>query len=149
MKSEAAQQMSRNVKMGKAGEDHAGNLIRTLGVEMVEKVGTPFKIIKRGKNNWFQGIFGEKVSGDRRGIIPGSGRSVLIETKTIMDRNLQWSDFKVHQPERLSQHAELGGWSLLVWVHNSGIFIIEWPISDFHHGKSITPARAKKLDIRV
>lgn len=138
----------REAKLGKAGEEHAMNAIRGLGVEMVERIGTPFTILKTKPNHWYQGFFGEKVSGDARGVAPG-GRSVLVETKTIWGRNLRYSDLREHQPERLSQHAELGGWSLLVWVHNSGIFIFEWPISDFCNGKSITPTRAQSLDIRV
>lgn len=141
--------MSRGeAKLGKAGEQHAMNAVRALGVEMVEQIGTPFKIIKTGKNHWYQGIFGEKVSGDARGVLPG-GRSVLVETKTILDRNLQWGDLRPHQPGRLSQHAELGGWSLLVWVHQTGIYVMEWPISDFRRGKSITPECAQNLKINV
>lgn len=139
----------REAKLGKAGEEHAMNRVRALGVEMVEPIGTPFTIIKAGKNNWFQGFFGEKVSGDARGILCPEGRSVLIETKTIMDRNLQWGDLREHQPERLTRHTEYGGWTLLVWVHSSGIYIMEWPIRDFHHGKSITPSLAQELDIQI
>jgi len=138
-------------KLGKAGEEHAMRAVEALGVEMVERIGTPFKIIKTKiiyNSTWYQIVWGEKVSGDTRGILPG-GRAVLIETKTILDRNLRWSDLRPHQPGRLSQHAELGGWSLLVWVHSTGIYILEWPISDFYHGKSITPAIAQKLNIHV
>lgn len=144
--------MSRKeAKIGKAGENLAANRIRSLGIEMVEEIGTPFTIVKSKPNNWFQGFFGKKVSGDTRGVIPGTGRSVLVETKTIMDRNLRWSDLREHQPERLSQHAELGGWSLLVWVHHTGIYIFEWPIpeSDFRPGKSMTIEVAKRLEISV
>jgi len=138
----------REAKLGRAGEQHAANAVRSLGVEMVEEIGTPFTITRTKPGNWYQGFFGKKVSGDTRGVLPG-GRSVLVETKTILDRNLQFSDLRTHQPERLTQHAELGGWSLLVWFHSTGIYIMEWPISDFHHGESITPERAQTLNIRV
>jgi hypothetical protein len=138
-------------KLGQAGEQWAMAAVRGLGVEMVEGIGTPVKIIGtkviHGRK-WHQIVFGEKVSGDTRGVLPG-GRSVLVETKTIMDRSLRWGDLRPHQPERLSQHAALGGWSLLVWVHSSGIYILEWPISDFRHGKSITPERAQNLHVGV
>lgn len=134
-------------KLGKAGEELAMNAVRSLGVEMVERIGTPVKII-RTKGVWSQVVWGEKVSGDARGVLPG-GRSVLIETKTILDRNLQYGDMRPHQPERLSRHAELGGLSLLVWVHSSGVYVMEWPICDFRHGKSITPETAQRLNLRV
>jgi hypothetical protein len=138
-------------RIGKAGEDWAANAVRGLGVEMVEEIGTPVKIVRTKKlydGTWCKIVWGEKVSGDTRGVLPG-GRSVLVETKTILDRNLQWGDLRPHQPGRLSQHAELGGLSLLVWVHASGIFVMQWPISDFCRGKSITPERAQTLQIEV
>jgi hypothetical protein len=135
-------------RVGKAGEDWAANAVRALGVEMIERIGTPVKIVRTRPGGWVQVIWGEKVSGDTRGVLPG-GRSVLVETKTILERNLQWGDLRPHQPGRLSQHAELGGLSLLVWVHSTGIFVLEWPISDFRHGKSITPERAQELHIGV
>jgi hypothetical protein len=135
-------------QVGKAGEDWAANAVRALGVEMVERIGTPVKIVRTKPGGWVQIVWGEKVSGDTRGVLPG-GRSVLVETKTILERNLQWGDLRPHQPGRLSQHAELGGLSLLVWVHSSGIYVIKWPISDFCHGKSITPERAQELHIGV
>jgi len=134
-------------RIGKAGEDWAMNAVRGVGVEMVERIGTPVKIVGT-RGEWYRIKWGEKVSGDARGVLPG-GRSVLVETKTIRDRNLRWSDLRTHQPGRLSQHAELGGLSLLVWVHSTGIYVMEWPIRDFRHGKSITPALAQSLDIRV
>lgn len=138
-------------KRGKAGENWAANAVRAFGVEMVEEIGTPVKIVRTKKmpdGLWYKIVWGEKVSGDTRGVLPG-GRSVLVETKTILDRNLQWGDLRPHQPGRLSQHAELGGLSLLVWVHASGIYLMQWPISDFRHGKSITPERAKTLHLGV
>ena len=137
----------REQKIGKAGEEWAMARVRSLGVEMVERIGTPVKIVRTSKDKrWHQIVWGEKVSGDTRGVLPG-GRSVLVETKTILDRNLRWGDLRPHQPGRLSQHAELGGWSLLVWVHSTGIYVLEWPISDFRHGKSITIERAQSLNL--
>lgn len=136
-------------KIGKAGEEWAMNAVRALGVEMVERIGTPVKIVRTSPDKrWHQIIWGEKVSGDTRGVLPG-GRSVLVETKTILNRNLRFGDLRDHQPGRLSQHAELGGLSLLVWVHSSGIYILEWPIRDFRHGKSITPEDAQNLQFSV
>lgn len=150
----------RNQQIGKTGENLADIRLRAIGLEMVEKIGTPVilqslpkraisALRKTGVNASmvFRVIFGEKVSGDRRAVVPISGRSVLIETKTIFDRNLRWSDLRKHQPERLDRHTELGGLSLIAWVNETGVYIMKWPIQDFGPGKSITVDIAKKLDI--
>ena len=129
-------------QIGKHGQELAANALRAIGVEMVEQIGTPVILIPtKGSSHIFTVIWGEKVSGDHRGILPG-GRSVLAETKTILDRNLRWSDLRDHQPERLSLHNELGGLSLLVWVHHSGVYIMQWPVFGFERGKSLSPMSA-------
>jgi hypothetical protein len=71
----------------------------------------------------------------------------LAETKTILDRNLRYGDLRAHQPERLQMHANLGGLSLLVWVHHTGIYIMKFPIDGFEKGSSITVSQARELNI--
>lgn len=134
-------------QVGKAGQNIAASALRRLGILRVQKIGTPVKIIPRGKYGnqiTYQVIWGEKVAGDHHGILPG-GRSVLAETKTILDRNLRWSDLLEHQPEELSGHAADGGLSLLVWVHSSGVYVMQWPVPGFGPGGSITPQKAAAL----
>ena len=131
---------------GKAGEEQAASALRRFGCEMVEKIGTPVRLIPAKITGTYKVIFGEKVSGDHRAILPG-GRSVLAETKTILERNLTWSDLREHQPERLDQHADCGGLSLLVWVSSGGVFIMQWPIDGFGPGIGITIERAQELAI--
>lgn len=126
----------------------AESVLRSIGVEMVEKIGTPVTLLPAKAPGTYRVIWGEKVSGDRRGIIPGSGRSVLVEVKTIYDRNLRWSDMRDHQPGRLTEHAEHGGLSLLVWVHSSGVCVMRWPVDGFGPGKSIDETQAERSDIR-
>lgn len=136
-------------RIGKAGQEIAADALRRLGVECVEKIGTPVKVIPRGtyfKQTMYQVIWGEKVAGDHHGLLPG-GRAVLAETKTILDRNLQWSDLREHQPEALSRYAELGGLALLVWVHSTGVYVMRWPVPGFGPRKSISPERATELGI--
>ena len=133
-------------KIGKAGQEHAAAALRRAGVSMVEQIATPISLIPSGHNDGtFRVQWGERVSGDHRGILEGSGRSVLAETKTVLARNLQYSDLREHQPDRLTLHHELGGVSLLVWVHHSGIFIMRWPIAGFEPHTSITPERAELI----
>ncbi len=132
--------MKQQQQIGKHGQDLAAAALRQLGIEMVEQIGTPVHLIPVGNKHDpnFKVIWGEKVSGDHRGILPG-GRSVLAETKTILDRNLRWSDLREHQPERLGEHARHGGLSLLVWVHHTGVHVMRFPVLGFGPGESIPP----------
>jgi len=139
----------REQQTGKHGQILAAAALRRAGVEMVEQIGTPVKLIPMGKvrgRQVYQVIYGEKVSGDHRGLLE-DGTSVLAETKTIMDRNLRYSDLRDHQPGRLTEHHEHGGVSLLVWVHSSDIYVMRWPVPSFTKGKSITPEEASLLHI--
>lgn len=133
-------------RIGKIGQEQAAAALRRIGVNMVEKIGTPVKIIPARVKGTYTVVWGEKVSGDHRGILD-DGISVLAETKTIMDRNLVWSDLREHQPDRLDQHAEFGGVSLLVWVHSSGVYVMRWPVAGFGPRKSITPEQAAQIDV--
>lgn len=140
--------MSRIQKtIGDNGEKQAKSHLSGIGIEMLEKIGTPVKLSKI-LGHWhpkaFIVNFGEQVSGDHRGIMPG-GRSVLVEVKSYWDGNLQYSKLRPHQPDRLRKHAEWGGLSLLVWVHHSGIYVMEFPIEGFEKGKSLTPQRAAEV----
>lgn len=140
--------MRREQLIGKHGQNIAASVLSgRCGVNMVEQIGTPMKLIpvQSQRPNTYQVIFGEKVSGDHRGVI-GNGISVLAETKTIINRNLRFSDLREHQPGRLSEHVEYGGISLLVWVHGSDAYVMRWPIDGFEPGKSITHERAQELD---
>lgn len=124
-------------QIGKHGQDLAAAALRQLGIEMVEQIGTPVRLIPvNGAGGVYRVIWGEKVSGDHRGVLPG-GTSVLAECKTILDRNLRYGDLRDHQPGRLSEHAGHGGLSLLVWVHHTGVYVMRWPILSFGPGEGI------------
>ena len=140
--------MKREQRLGKRGQYTAAAVLSgRCGINMVEQIGTPVILIpvQSQRRNTYQVIFGEKVSGDHRGII-GNGISVLAETKTILDRNLRYSDLREHQPARLSEHADHGGISLLVWVADTSTYVMRWPIDGFVPGTSITPELAEELD---
>ena len=138
--------MKREQQIGKNGEQTARSVLDGLGLEMIEKIGTPVRLSKvpGARKDVYRVAFGEKVAADHRAMLP-DGRSVLIEVKTIDDRNLAWSDLREHQPAKLQQHAELNGLSLLVWVHFMDVFVMRWPIEGFGPGKGITPEQAQKL----
>lgn len=140
-----------NQQIGKIGQQQAASFLSgNVGLLMVEPIGTPAKYIPAHshRKDVFRVVFGEKVSGDHRALLP-DGSSVLIETKTVYDGNLTWSHLRDHQPERLSYHAGIGSAvSLLVWVHHSGIYVMRWEvdgIAGFGPRKGITAARAQEL----
>lgn len=131
---------------GKHGQILARSVLSGMGFQMIEEIGTPMRLIpvKSLRSNVYQVIFGEKVAGDHRALLP-NGRSVLIEVKTIYERNLVWSDLREHQPAKLSEHDLWGGLSLLVWVHDSGVYVMMFPVDGFGPGKGITAVRAAEL----
>jgi len=134
---------------GKKGESIAAGVLGRLGVHMVEEIATPIVIIKKrriGKFWWYRIKWRKKVSADHTGLL-SDGRRVLAEVKTV-EGNLVWTDFKPHQPGRLTMNAEYNGISLVVWVHSSGVKVIRWPIPEFKKGRGITPERADTLSIQ-
>jgi len=134
-------------RIGKRGQELAASALCRVGVLNVEKIGTPVKLIPHPRmKDYYRVIWDERVSGDHRGILPG-GRSVLVETKTIFERSLRWSDFREHQPGKLDAHHEAGGLSLVVLVNERGAHVLRWPIPGFGPGKSISQERAGDLDI--
>jgi len=141
--------MSRaNQQIGKHGQAQAASYLSGIGLLMVEEIGNPYRIIRKMSNGHYEVVFADLASGDHNARLP-DGSFVLIETKSVMDGNLTYSHLREHQPERLSRHASIG-WavSLLVWVHHSGIYVMQWEadgIEDFAPYKSITPQRAAVL----
>lgn len=141
-------------RQGAVGQSVATLALKTRGVCMPEEIATPVRLKPArkpvpGKQTPFFVTYGEKVSGDHRGILPG-GRSVLAETKSMSGERLVYSDLREHQPERLSEHAEYGGLSLLIWASQYGTFVMEWTDLleyGFGPGKGIGIADARKLDI--
>ena len=136
-------------KQGDVGQGVAALALSLAGVLQVEKIGTPVRLIPvpSARPNVYQVIFGEKVSGDHRGILPG-GRSVLAETKTHDEPTLPWSMLRPHQPERLTAHHDAGGLSLLVWVHCDTAYILRWPVPGFGPRGSIALDYAKRAALQ-
>lgn len=140
----AAYRGRRSQKKGKESEGLAEMLLRLKGVEMVEKIATPFVITDTRRDRygtWYRIVWEQKVSGDRRGILRG-GRRVLAEVKA-RKHNLQWSNFEDHQVEALNRNHELGGLSLVVYIHPTINVVMEWPIPGFGPGVGISPEEAE------
>lgn len=141
---------------GKQGEQIARLQLQLLGVEMLEKIATPVRVIdrkfirlpgRRIKEWWCRIVWGEKVSGDWRGVMPGGCR-VLAEVKFTENGRLTWSTFEDHQREALTQNHELGALSLVVWVTDYEPYVMRWPIIGLKPRKGIGIEEAKAQQLR-
>jgi penicillin-binding protein-related factor A (putative recombinase) len=110
---------------GKVGQDIAIMILRTMGVQMVEAISTPFVVTHRKKGGWIKIAYSEPVSGDINGIMP-NGIRVLCEVKA-RDRNLRKSDFEDHQLAALQENHNNFGISLVAWIHRDDNMILRWP----------------------
>lgn len=124
---------------GKVGEALTkAELIRN-GYRFVERVHTPWKVVRRvenGRSRIVGAVPEEKVSGDFRAVAPG-GRSVLVEAKFDGKDRVLWSDLEDHQIESLNDHRQAGGLSILSVVIGGRAWLLEWPVPDFGPGRSI------------
>jgi len=133
--------MRQQQKQGARGEEQAAAALTRLGVEMVVKVETPVRLV-RG-----QVIRHKKADADITGIYPATGQRVLAEVKTHDDNTLPWSEFRPHQPVRLSENVRCKGLSFVIWVHSAGVFVLTWPIPGFAPGASIALDYAKRFNL--
>lgn len=134
---------------GKEGEALARKVLRSRGVLMVEKIGTPVRLVPiKGVRNGYRVYWGDKVSGDMTGILP-NGVRVLAEVKVGAGDRISWTRLRAHQPERLDLNKEYNAVSLFVWVSDYGVFVLDWvyPNEDFGPGKNLRLDRARELDV--
>lgn len=141
--------MTNSAKKGKKGEGLAEERLAAMGFAFIEKVENAWNVMRGAGGSIVKAWPAAKVAGDFRAIIPPQGRSVLIEVKTTDKRNLRWSDFKEHQPGKLTEHHEAGGLSLIVWVRLDlkRQYVIRWPLPEemFRKGKSLSLEDAERL----
>lgn len=135
----------KNYKQGEVAQDLFEIRLRSLGVLMVERIHTPWKIVRHPVTRKIvNAIQMEKVSGDFRGILPG-GRSVLVEVKSC--EHLVFSAFADHQVNALNEHRETGGLSLIGWKWPTGDAILQWPIIGFIPRTSLPIEYAERFNI--
>lgn len=134
---------------GKAGEDAARLALASAGFKMIERIGTPVRLVKHPfVDGYFRVIYGERVAADFRAVGP-LGVSVMAEVKTV--DTLRWSDFRAHQPDALSEHEACGGVSLVAWVRDE-VYIMRWCdmlAAGFAPRKSLSVAQARALRVRA
>lgn len=126
----------KNKKTGELGEGFVKRELERRGFKMVERVHTPFTVIRRGDQ--IVGAFPkERVSGDFIAIQPLTGRKVLVEVKTKDEGTFPFSLLKDHQARALNENHICGGISLLALVRGIQTQIHEWPIEGFGPRKSL------------
>ena len=141
MTASAAALGRQNHKEGDIGQAVARYTLQRMGIQMLEPVHTPWKVMFQntgGRRKVVNAFPVEKVSGDFRGVAPG-GRSVLVEVKSRSTRDtFRWSDLEPHQRDALQLHHELGGLSLVCWVIDNGeCLVMAWPLP-LAKGKSLS-----------
>lgn len=133
----------RNRKSGEDAQDLVANRLTHAGLVMVEPVETGFRLQRKFDSaTRTSRIIGAspaaRVAGDFRAVVPGTGRSVLVEVKWRQDGQLSLSDFEAHQGRALTTHGAAGGLSLVAWVTPAGVELLAWPIAGLVKGKPLT-----------
>lgn len=124
-------------RRGSSGEKEADKALAEYGVKMIRAVGKNVLLIPVDtKQALYRVRFIGKLEGDRRGLLD-NGRSVLVEVKNYSSETLPYSALQKHQHAALLEHHQLGGLSLLVWVHNGDARIYEYPIDGYQPRKSL------------
>ncbi len=138
----ASYRSKRNQAVGEFSQDMVRHHLERMGFKMVERVHTPFTVIRRlGR---VVGAFPkEKVSGDFIAIQPLTGRKLLCEVKSRESGVFPWSMMEDHQRRALDENHICGGISMLALWCGGKIDVRIWPVLDFGPGKSLKMTRAK------
>lgn len=127
---------SDNRKQGAAGESEAKKELEKRGVSDVQFTPVEWVIIRGASGKIVKAFPKRKAPTDLSGIIAGRGWFVKAEVKTC-DGTLPYSMLEKHQHEALQRHHDLGGLSLVVWVHDGIVSVMRYPIAGFRKYTSI------------
>jgi len=131
-----------NKKSGDAGEQVAMIQLAMMGVRMLRKIHTGWKIVRWINRQKFTAIVvpHKKVSGDINGVLPPSGRRVLCEVKTFEGKSFTWTRLTDGQHENLLENMQLGGLSLICWITMGECIVMDYSAmlqAGFKKGKGI------------
>jgi len=129
---------SANRKQGAAGENEAKKELEKRGVSDVQFTPVEWVIIRGASGRIVSAFPKRKASTDLSGIIAGTGRFVKAEVKT-RDGSLPYKMLDDNQHAALQRHHDLGGLSLLVWVHDGIVSVMRYPVAGFRFRTSIKP----------
>lgn len=132
---------SRNRKAGAAAEVLTHYELQRLGVCRVRKLEVGWGIVRNRSGKIVSAYPLERIDGDFSGILP-DGTAVLVETKKRSDK-LVYSALENHQVQALNDHADHNGLSLLAWVNDDDVYVMQWPIDGFESGTSLDAEQAQ------
>jgi hypothetical protein len=124
-----------NAIRGDQAQEAVGMALRHLGLRMVERIETGWKVERR-QGRIIGAVPIARVHADWTAVMPG-GRSVRCEAKKREDDQLSLADFERHQIKALDDHHVLGGLSLVGWRTSGGIEILAWPIAGLVLGRPL------------
>ena len=128
---------TRNQQKGAIGESIAHRALIRLGFMFVHPIATPYSITRGRNGRVIAAAPSAKVAGDFRAIW-GRGQSVLVEVKNHDGPRLTYSTLEKHQHEALAMHQQLGGLSLLIWIHKLEAYVMDYPVAAFKPRTSIS-----------
>jgi hypothetical protein len=140
-----------NQKRGYITEELAHAQLERLGVHMVDKLHTGWRLVRwiDRRRKLAQVAPHVKVRGDHTGILKG-GRRVLAETKSHDGDTLPFGTLKKHQHAALTENAQLGGLSLVVWITDT-LWVMDYSLlvaDGWEKYKSIDADRAARCEWR-
>ncbi len=140
-KIQAKQKAALSNALGEHGHALIEHRLRALGFGQIERIETGYR---RRAGRY---VACRRVAGDIRAVVPGSGRSVLVECK-FRDDLLPFHALAKHQEQALRMHHQLGGISILGWTSRKGVLILQFPIQGFGPGVALTWEHAAPLNLK-
>lgn len=126
--------------------DHAQQLVayalRAAGFGMIQPIATPWRVTRhydpKTKTSKIVGASPKgAVFADFMAVVPGTGRSTIVEVKLRADGSLALWHLAAHQIRALDEHGRLGGLSLVAVVCGPAVHLLEWPIPGLAKGSPI------------
>jgi hypothetical protein len=130
---------------GEAGELLVRAALQKIGLKQIEKIHTPWRIIRDDKGKVIDAVPLEKVEGDFVAIDPNTGKKVLVESKWRQFPRLAYGDVKIHQHRSMFDNDAYGGISILAWVRDGRVKLMRYPVLKFEPNKSIKWAEATEI----
>lgn len=117
-----------NKKAGEFAERLATHELHRLGFEMVTTVHTGWAVVRNSNGKIVDAYPLEPVEGDRRAVYPSTGQQVIAEVKSHDSKTLPWSRLMSHQHEYLKKNVECNAISLIVWVRETEIYVMDYAL---------------------
>ena len=146
-KAEKRLQGRRNRQIGATAEVFARQKLAALGVNAVEHLETGWRVKRIGRKIASATPL-RRVLADLVGVLPGSGRAVLVEVKYEAGNSLSLGRLEQHQRNNLDRWSNAGALVLVAWVTaDFNTYLIEWPCPEWQLGEPLPINRASLLHL--